>query len=225
MAIQFRCSHCSQPIEVDDLYAGQVAICPYCRQEVGVPMESDLGSSPAAVPRAEPLAPEPEQAGPAPPTGQEVPPSPPPGVPPPVPPMSGHVPGAPPGESPQAEAQQSARRWGNLALICAAVAVLCFGFVVIYQVVELMPVLQQGQQPTPQQQMEVAQKPATIFGSLAAMLSSVVGLVLSVVSLRHERSGNWRAYVALSICGLFVLCNCSSALVGALGGFGAAAGG
>lgn len=40
MAIQFICVGCSQPIEVDDEFAGRSAACPYCRHVVTVPSSS-----------------------------------------------------------------------------------------------------------------------------------------------------------------------------------------
>src|ERR1051326_6963684 len=49
MAIQFSCPGCSQPIEVDDQFAGQTAACPYCRQVVSVPVQSTLHARPAVM--------------------------------------------------------------------------------------------------------------------------------------------------------------------------------
>lgn len=41
MAIQFACPGCKQPIEVDDQHGGQQVSCPYCRNVVVAPTESD----------------------------------------------------------------------------------------------------------------------------------------------------------------------------------------
>jgi len=41
MPIQFRCTHCGQPVEVDDEAAEQMASCPYCRQIGRVPAATD----------------------------------------------------------------------------------------------------------------------------------------------------------------------------------------
>jgi DNA-directed RNA polymerase subunit RPC12/RpoP len=42
MAVQFTCSQCGQPIEVDDDLAGQSVTCPYCLKVVAVPPRSTL---------------------------------------------------------------------------------------------------------------------------------------------------------------------------------------
>jgi hypothetical protein len=42
MAVQFTCSQCGQPIEVDDDLAGQSVTCPYCLKVVPVPPTSTL---------------------------------------------------------------------------------------------------------------------------------------------------------------------------------------
>ncbi len=46
MPIQFRCAHCSKPIEVDDEFAGQSATCPYCSQVTPVPAAGEPASHP-----------------------------------------------------------------------------------------------------------------------------------------------------------------------------------
>ncbi len=40
MAIQFHCTACSKPIEIDDEWAAKTVICPYCRASVTSPLES-----------------------------------------------------------------------------------------------------------------------------------------------------------------------------------------
>ncbi len=37
MPIQFQCSTCGKPIEVDDEFAGQAVTCPYCRKVMNAP--------------------------------------------------------------------------------------------------------------------------------------------------------------------------------------------
>lgn len=41
MAIQFACPACRQPIEVDDEHGGRQVSCPYCRNVVAAPTESE----------------------------------------------------------------------------------------------------------------------------------------------------------------------------------------
>ena len=56
MAIRFRCSGCSQPIEVDDEWASKLVACPYCRKTIAAPPESTLEDL-SPIPEATPLGP------------------------------------------------------------------------------------------------------------------------------------------------------------------------
>jgi len=57
MAIQFRCTSCGQPIEVDDDMAGKAVTCPYCSKVATTPAETDMSvradAPPAGMPGAE----------------------------------------------------------------------------------------------------------------------------------------------------------------------------
>ncbi|MEK6643745.1 MAG: hypothetical protein AABZ08_07530 [Planctomycetota bacterium] len=64
MAIQFFCTSCRQPIEVDHDVANQAVTCPYCRQITNVPGESDPAV--ALVAKAPPPPPPPSITGPSP---------------------------------------------------------------------------------------------------------------------------------------------------------------
>ncbi|MFQ5422529.1 MAG: hypothetical protein ACE5F9_00960 [Phycisphaerae bacterium] len=50
MAIQFACTACGQPIEVDDELADQVVTCPFCRKTVTAPSQSNLAPGPHPAP-------------------------------------------------------------------------------------------------------------------------------------------------------------------------------
>jgi len=66
MAIRFRCDGCSNAIEVDDLYAGQEAICPYCQKILHVPAASTLAvAAPAGAGPVAPPPPDPATTNPA----------------------------------------------------------------------------------------------------------------------------------------------------------------
>ena len=43
MPIQFRCTSCSQPIEIDNEFAGQAVTCPYCEKVVTAPRPTETG--------------------------------------------------------------------------------------------------------------------------------------------------------------------------------------
>jgi len=48
MAIQFFCTSCGQPIEVDDNMADLAVTCPYCQKVVTAPRQTDLTGRPQA---------------------------------------------------------------------------------------------------------------------------------------------------------------------------------
>ena len=118
MPIQFCCTSCGQPIEVDAEHAGKTAACPYCQHVISVPTESTYHPDAAvtARPAATPL--------PASGYGRELsgPPSPVAG-PPPQPPTA--WPGSEASLEPSPR-QRAARTFGNYALVCTGIAVALF---------------------------------------------------------------------------------------------------
>lgn len=54
MAIRFQCPSCTQPIEIDDEWAGKLVACPYCRHSVAAPLTSTLPEI-DVVPAAQPF--------------------------------------------------------------------------------------------------------------------------------------------------------------------------
>jgi len=52
MPIQFACTHCGKPIEVDDEYADRMATCPFCSNVTRVPPQSTFDAH--ATVRAQP---------------------------------------------------------------------------------------------------------------------------------------------------------------------------
>ena len=200
MAIQFRCPHCGKAIEVDDEHAGGEALCPFCDQTVRVPPESTLRVEPAR------------------PVG-EVPP----------------VPGASSGpgaaatpelpELPSAETvarQMAARSFARYALISAVLCYLLFGAVMVYSfsvaVQGIMELASGPAPPTTQQQAEIRrsmfeklqQTPWVAAANLGSLFFALVGVLLAIVSLRQQRSGNWMAVLSLVGCGLYMTCTCGS---------------
>ncbi|MBI5865950.1 MAG: hypothetical protein HZB38_15885 [Planctomycetes bacterium] len=148
MAIQFRCAGCSQPIEVDDQYAGREAQCPYCRRVVTVPQQttfdsSDTGlarpASGAAVPLITGLPPLPEQG---------------------VPTTDAYWQPAPP--APPNPRVGTARRIGNIALVCAVLSASLFVLATVLCTVALLPdwIRLNNQQPTPEQLNACRRSPA-----------------------------------------------------------------
>lgn len=195
MAIQFPCTQCGQPIEVDDEHAGKTAACPYCQAHVAVPLSSTYA---------------PEQSVSA------LPPTPP-------PPGMSEVPSPAPVMGPMAPQiaparPASSRAWGNYALVCT---VLVIGLFAAGMVRGYVVAIQAGFSPTSAPSAESWQQlqqrtggevvaPGLYFGSL---FFAVVGLVLGIVSV--VQSVDWRGILAIVICGLFMLCVCGIYLVAA----------
>ncbi len=221
MAIQFHCPGCSQPIEVDDVYAGQTAACPYCHRVGTVPRESTLDQTPptAARPavsdRGEDAAVEFEPVGSRGPTTIQPPPPP--------SPAELHVGPA------LSYRDQAARRLGTYALICTGLAVLLFAAVFVYSVAQFAGELMQNpaSQPSPERMAELEAKlsanPWAGAATMGAAFFALVGMVLGVTSLVQSRRRNWRAVVSVVICGLFVLCVCGGMAMAIMSGLAAPA--
>jgi hypothetical protein len=212
MAIQFRCPGCSQPIEVDDIHAGQTAACPYCRRVVNVPTESALDQpAPTA---ARPTAGTSEGhagAGPGWLASREA------GTFPTPQPTPGEL-HVGPTRSPR---ELAAARYGTFGLICSALVLLMFaGMVVIFMGVMLD---EMGGPVTSQPSAEeMAQIQSGALERLyddsrvavlrvGAALFALAGLVFGIVSVVQHRQ-NWKGIVSLVLCGLFALCTCGDLL-------------
>jgi DNA-directed RNA polymerase subunit RPC12/RpoP len=207
MPIQFCCTQCGQPIEVDDQHAGQTAACPYCRHTVSVPPQSTY---------------QPETAVPARPAY---------GPPTITPNLGPLAPSAELRDESLLRRQKAAVSFGTYALICTALGVVLFGIGTVGTLVILMREI--GPMPTsgpvslpmdklPRLAAQHAWIPATQYGGL---FFTVTGLALSIVSLTQSARGNWRGITAVIVCGLFLLCVCSSAAITALSGLGLPTGG
>lgn len=219
MAIRFRCARCQQPIEVDDVLAGQLARCPFCESVVHVPAESALDIDQIATAR--------------PAEGASFPP-PPPGISPvAMPPLPGSpsLP-MPPlrGSSSNAGLNPTAIRFGNSALICTALAAGMFlvSLVRMYgHFVQAMKTLglDATQQLTSQQVQGImdataaaAQSDGYIQGLSCGLLFFVVAaMVFALISLRQQRAGNWRAWLSVGVCSMALLCVCASVLLNLAG--------
>ena len=206
MSIQFCCPQCQQPIEVDDEHAGRVAACPYCHHHVTVPAESTYHPQQTLI--ARPAAPgastgygadqqvPPQYAGPAP-----------------IPVRS--APSAGPVDPIVLMRQQRARRYGNYALICAAIVVLAVAVGTIRAATVLMRSPGFSHTSTtlsPQLQKEILQDRWYVGSAFVMLLASMVGVALAIPSLFQHSRGNWQAIVSVVICGLCLLCNCGAGL-------------
>ncbi len=194
MPVQFECSNCHQPIEVDDEYAGQSAACPYCRAVLTVPMSSTF-EAPVAV-TARPAAPSAIPSIPVEGDAEEQPIS-----------------------APSPVRTRNARLLGNGALASAAIAMLLFavafaiGTARIVQEYGGNPPVRFTEEETRALQESLGQNPAIVTCMIGGAFVAVIGLILALISLSQDARGNWRALVAGAVCGLFLLCNCGLPLV------------
>jgi hypothetical protein len=215
MAIQFHCPGCSQPIEVDDVHAGQAAACPYCRRVVSVPTESSLGELPPIV--ARPTGGGDDATPPAAADRRE------PATPPPPQPAPGEL-HIGPTMTPR---EQAARTLGSYALICAVLAVLLSGGVFVYAVSQAGPELLKasGSGPSEEQLSAIERRLGENrwlgAAQMGSMFFALIGVVLGITSLVQSRRSNWRAIVSVVVCGLLLSCVCLGTVLAAAGGFGA----
>lgn len=191
MPIQFRCSQCDQPIEVDDAYARQAVTCPYCRRVVTAPERSTLTSD--EIPTARPSSLDPQAAAAysqAAAAGVSYPA--------PFPMMA---------ENP---ALAAARTYGTAALICSVVGVLMFFGLMAWGAATAMRYYKErGEPPTQadaERYIEENANPAIVVSTTCGVVVfAVAGLVLAIISLSHSASGNWRGWIALVIASLMLL--------------------
>ena len=186
MSIQFCCTQCGQPIEVDDEHAEKSAVCPYCRHMVAVPVGSTYRPETAVTARPVDAARE---------TAAE--------------PLSASAAGAPPlGGRPAIlppPRLRAAYTFGSYALVCTGLGLILFVSAMIV-VQRLLPKL--GTLPAAGQKPEDlenyfraagAQIPPWLvtleFGSMLFMLA---GLALGIVSLTQART-NWRGLTAVIV--------------------------
>jgi len=231
MAIQFQCSACRQPIEVDDQFANQQAVCPFCRKVITVPASSSLAAG--SIPEARPSdlagvgSPPPVPMPQDPPSwdrpiGDLRSPAPPPGYPP-----QGY--GYPPPRV-NPVTQRAAATYGNYSLICLALALAMAAGAMLIMLPIVTPAFNSvawsaGSQPSQaamQQEiqkalMEASSKNQSAVGLAAALtlgtcFFGLIGFVLAIVSLRHS-TDNWRGWLSLVGSGLFVLCCCGGQLL------------
>jgi DNA-directed RNA polymerase subunit RPC12/RpoP len=219
MAIQFTCTHCGQPIEVDDEHAGRTAACPYCQHLVTVPQQSTFDPH-SAVP-ARPLPPGHDALTPPGATSTDA----------------GTDPGAaggyaqrggPGGTSPawrptpemlaqQAARQRLAQNFGSAAVACAAVTLL----VLIVLTIRAALVVQGAHLSETMPADEASQAFMKLLENdpwvpalgAVLMVAPLGGLLLGILSVLQQRHGNWRGYAAAIFCTLFVLCVCGGSLL------------
>lgn len=229
MPIQFRCPGCSQPIEVDDPFAGKSAQCPYCRRVITVPEKTDIDAGSLVEARPSP--------------GASLPPTP--LSPPPLPPAAGgsygtYSPPDPYGQPPGYGQQRVpsvhdrgregvARVTGNLALTLTCLTIALFiGYIIM--IVPAIPHMAKisASQPADPRQAEQILREAGINPNTMALLTSgmmfcvIAGLILGIVSWWQQRSANWRAWISVGVNAMFVLCMCfglALMMAGAAAGF------
>lgn len=201
MTIQFRCSGCGEPIEVDEQYAGQAAACPYCHKVVSVPIESTY-TAPPDLPVAHPV----DDHSMTPDNGAPGDLTPPPSPASPLPYASSAAP----------DRQRAAATYGNYALVFSGLGLVLFlasivvGFVIFSQLGGVGP---DGLPDTAKMIEQVQEHPASTWltGLNCGMVFfALFGLLLGIVSVTQQARGNWHGWLAVVISGVMVLCVCGS---------------
>lgn len=218
MPIQFRCPGCSQPIEVDDPFAGKSAQCPYCRRVITVPETTSLDA--AAPIEARPS----DSAGSLPPLPQSggashgyYNPT----------PDSYNRPAYEPRVTRPAIPQDRGRAGaahltGTIALALTGLTIVLF----VACIAMMAPVFShmarlgtsQPIAPTPQQYEQLFRDSGVNMNALALVSSGmqfclIAGLILGVVSWWQQPRSNWRAWTSVGVNGVFVLCACSALVI------------
>ena len=209
MAIQFHCSNCGQPIEVDDEHAGKTAACPYCRQVAAVPRESTY--QPGQTATARPAATEGQTPLPESPRLDAAPSA---------DPTAPLTYAAPPSAA-LTDRQRAAAAFGKYALICAGIVIALFVFVAVSGAMSFSRIAaaNKGRVLTWDEIMEQSQKsPVSPWAGAATwglLFVALLGATLAVVSLTQSRA-NWRGWTALVLCGGSLLCICGLVVISAL---------
>ena len=189
MAIQFHCSGCGEPIEVDEPHAGQTAACPYCNQVINVPAASTY-EPPSDVPVARGI----EESSSAPDRA-----------------ASSYAARPTP---PTTDRQRSAITFGNYALALSALAIAMFlgvaivAFAISSQLSDLTPGSPSDFNKITEQ---LQNHPATFWANILTcgmVVFALGGLSLGIYSVTLRAQENWRGWLAVVASGLFVLFVC-----------------
>lgn len=210
MPIQFPCSTCAQPIEVDDPLAGKLAQCPYCKAIVNVPASTTL-DAPPPIETARPV--------------REPPPLPavrPGWAEPPIGDLRKPIPSG-------AGGQRTAATYGRYALVATLLAI---GLFIPSVIAASIFAVQQGLGSSPstfpslQQQQDMQRElveryPWFQSASCGSQFFALAGLILSLIGLYHHRRGNWMIWSCLAVYGLGLCLMCGgTALMLVAGGVG-----
>lgn len=187
MSIQFACASCRQPIEVDDELANQAVTCPYCRNVVTAPATS-LAAPPAPPPPASGVglpsaAPRPVEYG--------------------VPPLP------------------KPNKAASFSLICAVICLLSTCVVMVPGLGATMTAIRkvapdgnmQGREKDLNEAMtkamqEFLSKPWIRVHGFVVLFFAVAGVILGILGLTRGEGRRWQAVSGLTVCGLFLACQC-----------------
>lgn len=185
MAIQFRCTGCQQPIEVDDEHAGRAAACPYCQRVVTIPMASTL--EPQAVVVARRLM------------DKEAP-------------MPGIDPARAIARQQAASYGNFALVCTILTLAMCGIFFVRIVTLAAESGI-LSPGVVPGEADQ-KRLMELASRDALVIGpAYGALFFALFGLGFGIGSIRRSAQGNWRGILSCIVCGLYVLCQCGGVVM------------
>jgi hypothetical protein len=188
MAIQFLCTACRRPIEVDDDAANQTVTCPYCQKTVTAAAQSDPGVL-IQPPSARPGGPNAVAPGAV---GFDLPYATPP------------IPQRP----------RAGNALGYASLICM---VLCIGSMVAMVMIASSALggLTSTSDPKEIQKLmmqALSDRPALAAAYVASLVGAcggpIAGAIMAIVSLATRRQPRWPGIVSLCLLGLYMLLFC-----------------
>jgi len=201
MAIQFLCTACGQPIEVDDDAGNQPVTCPYCRKVVTAPAATDLNlhtraqtATPAPVLQSAPSAVQPGILA-----------------------FGGAMPGRP--------MERSAMGWWSMGLILASILLNVTVTVWAYSALSAKGPI--NPKDMAKQMQDLAADHPVMIRVVQALSCGLplAALVLAIATLVKKATPRWPAYVTLGLMAGIILLMCLSVAIQIAGAGGGGGGG
>jgi DNA-directed RNA polymerase subunit RPC12/RpoP len=185
MAIQFLCSACGQPIEVDDDMANLTVTCPYCRKVVLTPAQSNLSARPD-LPASAPI----------------------PGA------VAGATPQLLPAAL-TPPPRRSVLGWIALGCSAVSILCIVYAALVGYSLVrDIAPQdMQKAETQKIVQERLQSRRDVQIAGLLGPCILPIAGLACAVIALVIGARPRWPAITAICLLGAMVLLSCAGVMM------------
>lgn len=193
MAIQFTCSKCQNPIEVDDEFANQMATCPYCRAVLKVPSISTLDDQQPI--DARPLQPTQNAPG--------------------APPQPVELSSDSTMDAGQPDLAAKSRNWGYASIALAVFALVVsvmWMFSIAVQAASLVPGIEQQTDPFDPElnrqvqaaAHQVATQPAFVMTAIGTLALGLVAVIVGMMGVRSKAT--WQAMIGVVLGVISITC-------------------